>query len=89
MTRHGDVTTSGRRLSAIRPVPRRGLSRIEAAMYIGIGVSKFDELIATGRMPKSKCIDTRKVWDILALDLAFDQLPDENNEASEEWTAAL
>jgi hypothetical protein len=66
-----------RRLSAQRPIPRRGLSRIEAAMYVGIGATKFDELVAAGRMPKPKCIDNRKVWDILALDQAFDLLPDD------------
>jgi predicted DNA-binding transcriptional regulator AlpA len=62
-----------------RPVPRRGLSRIEAAMYLGISPSKFDELVRGGRMPKPKRIDTRKVWDLYQLDLAFDELPDEGN----------
>jgi hypothetical protein len=38
-----------RALSEMRPVPRRGLSRDEAAMYIGISAAKFDELeIARG-----------------------------------------
>jgi hypothetical protein len=73
------MATSSRRLSVMRPVPRRGLSRIEAAMYVGVGATKFDELVATGRMPKPKCIDNRKVWDILALDQAFDLLPDDDN----------
>jgi hypothetical protein len=40
-----------RALSEIRPVPRRGLSRSEAAMYVGISAAKFDELVADGRMP--------------------------------------
>jgi hypothetical protein len=34
-----------------RPIPRRGLSRVEAAMYIGISASKFDEFVRDGRMP--------------------------------------
>jgi hypothetical protein len=59
-------------------VPRRGLSRIEAAMYIGISPSKFDELVADGRMPAPVRIDCRKVWDIRHLDLAFDALSSEN-----------
>ncbi len=58
-------------------------------MYLGVGANKFDEMVTDGRMPKPKCIDTRKVWDIMALDVAFDQLPDENHEASEDWTAEL
>jgi predicted DNA-binding transcriptional regulator AlpA len=59
-------------------MPRRGLSRIEAAMYVGISPSKFDELVADGRMPPPLKIDSRKVWDIRHLGLAFDALPSEN-----------
>jgi predicted DNA-binding transcriptional regulator AlpA len=65
-------------LSAVRPVPRRGLSRDEAAMYIGISASKFDELVRDGRMPGPKRIDSRKIWDARDLDVAFDALPSEN-----------
>jgi predicted DNA-binding transcriptional regulator AlpA len=64
-------------LSEIRPIPRRGLSRSEAAMYVGISAAKFDELVADGRMPAPVRIDGRKIWDIRALDLAFDTLPTE------------
>jgi len=67
-------------LSAVRPIPRRGLSRDEAAMYIGISASKFDELVRDGRMPGPKRIDGRKLWDVRALDLAFDSLPDDNDQ---------
>ncbi|MFZ2080219.1 MAG: XRE family transcriptional regulator [Xanthobacteraceae bacterium] len=65
-------------LSAVRPIPRRGLSRDEAAMYIGISASKFDELVRARRMPGPKRIDGRKVWDVRDLDVAFDALPSEN-----------
>jgi len=68
-------------LSAVRPIPRRGLSRDEAAMYIGISASKSDELVRDGRMPGPKRIDGRKLWDVHALDLAFDSLPDDNDRA--------
>jgi excisionase family DNA binding protein len=61
-----------------RPFPRRGLSRVEAATYLGISPSKFDELVRDGRMPAPKRIDSRKVWDIHNLDVAFDALPSEN-----------
>ena len=37
-----------RALSEVRPLPRRGLSRDEAAMYIGISAAKFDEMVADG-----------------------------------------
>jgi hypothetical protein len=62
----------------MRPVPRRGLSRDEAAMYVGVGASKFDEMVSDGRMPPPRKIDNRKVWDIRHLDVAFDALPIES-----------
>jgi excisionase family DNA binding protein len=65
-------------LSAVRPIPRRGLSREEAAMYIGVSAGKFDELVADGRMPAPRRIDRRKIWDVRDLDVAFDALPSEN-----------
>lgn len=68
----------GLTLSALRPVPRRGLSREEAAMYVGVSPTKFDELVRDGRMPPARRIDARKVWDVRDLDVAFDALPSEN-----------
>lgn len=60
--------------SGFRPIPRRGLSRTEAAIYIGVSPTKFDQMIGDGRMPKPRRIDARRVWDIRALDEAFDVL---------------
>lgn len=60
--------------------PRRGLNREEAAIYVGISPSKFDELVKDGRMPKPKKIDARRVFDVRALDLAFEQLTEEGDE---------
>lgn len=57
--------------------PPRGLSREQAARWVGLGTSKFDELVKTGRMPKPKRIDGRVVWDRIALDAAFSDLPDD------------
>jgi predicted DNA-binding transcriptional regulator AlpA len=54
--------------------PRRGLSREMAAAYIGVGVTKFDELIAQKLMPEGIRIGGRVVWDIRRLDDAFDDL---------------
>jgi len=64
-----------RGLSYARPIPRRGLSRIEAAMYYGVSPSKFDEMVADGRAPQPLMIDSRKVWDIFELDGSFNELP--------------
>jgi excisionase family DNA binding protein len=67
----------------MRPVPRRGLSRDEAAMYIGISGGKFVEMVSDGRMPGAVRIDGRKVWDVRSLDLAFDSLP--RDDAPNSW----
>ena len=56
--------------------PPRGLSRDEAARYVGIGVTLFDQMVADGRMPGPKVINSRKVWDRQRLDVAFEDLPD-------------
>jgi predicted DNA-binding transcriptional regulator AlpA len=69
---------TARALSDVRPVPRRGLSRVEAAMYIGISPSNFDKLVADETMPRPVKIGGRKVWDRHELDLAFDALPRED-----------
>jgi len=56
--------------------PPRGLSREEAARYVGLGATKFDELVKEGKMPKPKRVGSRTVWDRVALDIAFTDLPD-------------
>lgn len=61
--------------------PPRGLGRLEAARYLGLGASTFDALVREGKMPKSRQISGgRVVWDRLALDLYFDNLPTNDRE---------
>jgi predicted DNA-binding transcriptional regulator AlpA len=55
--------------------PPRGLSKLEAARYVGVGVDKFDEMVKDRRMPKPVEIDKRIVWDRVELDMAFSELP--------------
>jgi predicted DNA-binding transcriptional regulator AlpA len=76
------MTGAGARVAKLAAAPRRGLSRMEAASYVGVGPTKFDEMVADGRMPQPKRIDGRKVWDMRALDLAFDHLPEEGGGSS-------
>lgn len=57
--------------------PPRGLDREEAARYIGVKTTKFDEMVADGRMPKPKRVDGRVIWDRFKLDVAFTDLPEE------------
>jgi predicted DNA-binding transcriptional regulator AlpA len=71
-----------RALSENRPVPRRGLSRDEAAMYVGVSTAKFDDMVADGRMPEPVQIDARKIWDVRSIDMAFDAL---SQETSNSW----
>ena len=73
------------RLSALRPIPRRGLSHDEAAIYVGVSAGKFDEMVGDGRMPAPRRIDGRKIWDIRDLDLAFDSLPRDGVPAGNSW----
>ena len=35
------------------PLTPRGLSRVQSAVYVGVGVTKFDEMVVDGRMPSS------------------------------------
>lgn len=55
--------------------PPRGLSREEAARYIGVGPTLFDEMVSDGRMPKPKRANSRVLWDRVAIDIAFSELP--------------
>jgi hypothetical protein len=73
------------RLSDLRPCPRRGLSREEASMYVGVSPGKFDQMLADRRMPAPRRIDGRKVWDIRDLDLAFEALPREDSPSVGSW----
>lgn len=50
------------------------MARETAARYVGLGTTKFDQMVLDGRMPKPKRIDGRLVWDRLLLDAAFDDL---------------
>ncbi len=56
-------------------LPPRGLSRVQAAAYIGVSPTLFDQMVADRRMPKPRRINTRMVWDRLQLDEAFAALP--------------
>jgi hypothetical protein len=53
------------------------MSRDEAARYIGVGVTKFDEMAADRRMPHSKRVDGRVTWDRFKLEAAFTDLPED------------
>lgn len=55
----------------------RGLSRSCAAEYVGCSLRKFDQMILDGLMPAPRLIGTKKIWDRVELDEAFEELPRE------------
>ena len=65
------------KLSVLPPsLAPRGLSRGQAAEYVGVGKSKYDEMVEDGRMPKPIRVDSRIIWDRVKIDEAFGALPD-------------
>jgi len=63
----------------------RGLSREQAAAYIGVSPSLFDAMVKDGRLPQPKRINARVVWDRLKLDAAFDALPGDDASLANPW----
>jgi excisionase family DNA binding protein len=72
------------------PLPeKRGLSRVQAAEYVGVSPSTFDELVASGRMPRPRTVKSRIIWDRWELDEAFETLPHKDGpspDRSEAWS---
>ncbi|MGF7163306.1 hypothetical protein FHS85_004969 [Rhodoligotrophos appendicifer] len=65
---------------AARLTIRRGLSEAEAALYVGLGSTKFRFLIAEGLMPEPRIIGGRRLWDVDDLDAAFRSFPLEGSD---------
>ena len=59
--------------------PPRGLSRAQAATYVGVGATLFDEMVADRRMPSPRRVNSKTIWDRLALDEAFAGLPSDDD----------
>ena len=79
-----DTTTPVR----VEVVPRRGLNQIEAARYVGISTTKFDELVREGQMPQPFRIGSRTIWDLRKLDAAFDELSGAGEDSFNGWDTA-
>jgi predicted DNA-binding transcriptional regulator AlpA len=78
MPRHDDVLPPS--------LPPRGLSRVQAAAYVGISPTLFDEMVTDGRMPKPVRINARTVWDRVRLDEAFAALSDDERDGDDPWS---
>ena len=54
---------------------RAGLSRNEAAAYIGVSATLFDEMVKDGRMPAPRRANSRLIWSRAELESWFFNLP--------------
>ena len=75
-----------------RPPEKRGLARDMAASYIDVSSSLFDQMVADGRMPRPKTVNSRVVWDRWEIDAAFTALPHKNAAGlndDDEWGTAV
>ena len=63
--------------------PRRGLTLLEAAVYVRCSPNSFTELMDSGRMPQPRLIDGVRVWDVRELDIYFEALPRDQRTAKE------
>jgi len=52
----------------------RGLSTDEAARYIGVGRTMFEELVASRKMPRPKRVGSRVIYDRFEVDACFSDL---------------
>jgi len=66
-----------RRPSSILPdsLPPVGISREQAAAYIGVSATLFDRLINEGIMPDARMLHGRLVWDVTEVAAAFRAIP--------------
>jgi excisionase family DNA binding protein len=59
---------------------RRGLSEVEAAIYLSLSPSFFRRLVDQGVMPRPRVAGGRRIWDVEELDVAFKALPREGGD---------
>ena len=70
--------------------PPRWLRRVEAARWVGMSPSKFDQLVDDRRLPIPKTIDGIIVWDRYQLDSAMELLPDKGLSSEDDnWRVAV
>ena len=63
----------------ILPLSPIGLNKVRSAGYVGVGTTKFDEMVSDGRMPKPKRVDGRLIWYRHALEESFVALPSDDD----------
>lgn len=66
-----------KRGAAILPesLPPVGISREQAATFVGVSATLFDRLVHDGKMPPARMLYNRHVWDVAEVADAFRRLP--------------
>lgn len=59
--------------------PPRGMSREQAARYVGVSPDTFDRMIRENKMPLPKRDGGRTIWDRFQLDACFDEIGTSGN----------
>lgn len=62
-----------------------GIRRTTAAAYIDVSPTLFDQMVADGRMPRPKVINSRRVWDRRKVAEAFTVLEEDARHQEDEW----
>jgi predicted DNA-binding transcriptional regulator AlpA len=57
----------------------------DAAFYVGVSESKFQQMVAGGLMPKPFKIGGVTLWDARKVDSAFDDLPGNIEDEESVW----
>jgi predicted DNA-binding transcriptional regulator AlpA len=57
--------------------PPRFMDRREAARYLAVGTTTFDELVSEGVFPRPKKVRSKVVWDRIDLDEAATNILDD------------
>ncbi len=68
----------GSQSQPVVPPATQSLNRIEAARYVGVSPTRFDQLVREKLMPAAKRVGVRRISDVRALDPAFDTFPTED-----------
>jgi predicted DNA-binding transcriptional regulator AlpA len=66
-----------RRLIDTLAYPPRGMDVEHASAYVGLGRTKFLEMVEAGLMPRPVDLDGSPRWDRLDIDRAFDDLKEQ------------
>ena len=69
------MSRSPRSSLVLGPFEKLGLSRLEAAGFIGVTPTAFDVLVREGDMPPARRVGTVDRWDRRQIEAAFSNMP--------------